>query len=379
MIIEEFYYANSKWSCDQFPDLDSENTLVFFFAATQYKDELKPIEDLAAHYSKSKIVGCSTAGEIYQNNVFDDSIAVVILKFEHTNLKLVHEHLTKEEDSKKTGESIKQKLMADDLRHILVLSIGHSVNGTELVEGLNEKNNKAISVSGGLAGDSTRFEQTWTYTKEHGLCTDRVAAIGFYGNNISVFCGSAGGWDTFGLERVITKSKKNVLYEIDGHAALPLYKEYLGEHADKLPASALLFPMAIRSPDNLSQRLVRTILGIDEKTQSLTFAGDMPEGWYAQLMTFTTSHLLEGAKAAGLQAISSSKISKELLCIAISCVGRKLVLGEGIDEELDAVLSILPPKTKQIGFYSYGEISPTSMKVCELHNQTMTITLIEEE
>jgi len=377
MQIESFYYVNSAWSCKQFPKLDSENTLVLFFADKKYMEHSTPIQQLAEFYPQAQIVGCSTAGEIYQDQVLEQSIVVAVIKFEHTQIKVVHEEINNENESYEAGAAIHQKLEANNLRHIFVLSLGHAVNGSDLVSGICEKGGCTAPISGGLAGDGTHFKETWTYSKQKGFSTNHIVAIGFYGKQVEFTCGSAGGWDTFGLEREITKSKDNILYEIDGMPALPFYKEYLGEHAKNLPSSALLFPMAIRKPDDTGEKIVRTILSIDEEKQSLIFAGNMPQGWYAQLMTFTTDRLLEGAKSAAKFAKTKNK-AEENLTIAISCVGRKLVLGEGTDEELEAVLSVLPKQTKQIGFYSYGEISPSNQNRCDLHNQTMTLTLIKE-
>lgn len=204
-----------------------------------------------------------------------------------------------------------------------------------------------------------------------------VSAVGFYGEKVKIRHGSKGGWDIFGHERKVTKAKDNQLFEIDGKPALDLYKNYLGELAAELPASALLFPLSIRLDQNDEKRVVRTILSIDEEKKSLTFAGDIPEGSLIQLMRANFDRLIDGAAEAALMTQEDSK--NDVLSIAISCVGRKLILGERADEELEAALDSLPPKTKQIGFYSYGEISPYATGHCDLHNQTMTLTTISEE
>jgi hypothetical protein len=193
--------------------------------------------------------------------------------------------------------------------------------------------------------------------------------------------GSRGGWDIFGPERLITRSENNVLYELDGRPALELYKKYLGDLAAQLPAAALRFPLAIRQNDATEKQIVRTILSIDEAKQAMIFAGDMPQGTYAQLMKANTERLIDGAAAAAESAgIDNGKIPPDapILSIAISCIGRRLVLGPRTDEELEAVLETLPPQTQQVGFYSYGEISPYATGTCDLHNQTMTLTLISE-
>jgi hypothetical protein len=232
-------------------------------------------------------------------------------------------------------------------------------------------------VTGGLAGDGARFERTWVI-KDGVPQSGFITAVGFYGDRLQVGHGSQGGWDKFGPERRITKSENNVLYELDGKPALELYKTYLGDQASGLPAAGLLFPLAIRSSAEDDRTLVRTLLAVDEEKQSMTFAGDMPEGSFAQLMKANFDQLVEGAEGAALKSKSTMGEGSAPLVIAISCVGRRLVLGERIEEETEATLEILPAGAKQIGYYSYGEISPYATGNCDLHNQTMTLTTLSE-
>ncbi len=238
---------------------------------------------------------------------------------------------------------------------------------------------KGVIVTGGLAGDGDRFQTTWTLQGQEPQ-TGYISAIGFYGKNIRVNHGSKGGWDIFGPERLITRSRGNVLYELDGKPALDLYKEYLGDRANGLPATALLFPLAIRSPSDNEKQLVRTILKVDEKEHSMIFAGDIPEGSHAQLMRANFDRLIEGASFAASKTSEGESGEKSRLAIAISCVGRRLILGERAEEETEATLETFPKGTQQVGFYSYGEISPyVKGQSCDLHNQTMTLTLISED
>lgn len=266
------------------------------------------------------------------------------------------------------------------LRGILVLSDGLKINGTELVKGLNKISRQDVVITGGLAGDGDKFKNTWVIY-EGGIYKDSVVALGLYGDAINIGFSSQGGWDIFGPERFITRSKHNVLYELDGQPALPLYKKYLGERAKGLPSAGLLFPLAIRKDQNNSAQVVRTILAIDEKEQSLTFAGDMPLGYRAQLMRANFDRLVASAGEAGEAVAKNIPLEKKnpVLSIAISCVGRRLLLGERTEEETEFVLESLPPETQQVGFYSYGELSPFSPGSCALHNQTMTLTTLYEE
>jgi len=170
-----------------------------------------------------------------------------------------------------------------------------------------------------------------------------------------------------------------VLYELDGHSALQLYKRYLGEHASGLPATGLLFPLSLRTNEGDSG-VVRTILSVSEIDQSLTFAGDVPVGSYARLMKANFDRLIDGAIGAARTSYQALGSSSPDLAILISCVGRKLVLKQRVEEEVEGVREILGERTVLAGFYSYGEISPfTPRASCELHNQTMTITTFSEQ
>lgn len=237
---------------------------------------------------------------------------------------------------------------------------------------------EGVTVTGGLSGDGERFEETLVFCDgppESGA----VAVLGLYGSRLKVGYGSLGGWDPFGPERLITRSKGNILYELDGKSALELYKRYLGDHAKGLPATGLLFPLSLRTKEG-EAGLVRTILSIDEEVQSMTFAGDVPEGAYARLMKANFDRLVDGAVGAAKVSYEAIGSSSPDLAILISCVGRKMVLRQRIEEEVEGVREVLGDRTILTGFYSYGEISPfTPGAKCALHNQTMTITTFSEK
>ena len=365
------------WSVTSRPRIDSRQTLVVVFGSTSLLDAPGPMNELLEEYGESVIVGCSTAGEIFGTQIFDESLSAAIAKFEHTNLRIASAPVRSADDSFKAGQVIAQRLMDSTLRGILVLSDGLSVNGSELVRGLNSTVLPSVVVTGGLAGDGNRFQRTWVL-QDRRPQSGWVTAVGFYGNHVRIGHGSKGGWDLFGPERRVTKSNENVLLELDGRPALQLYKEYLGDRAAGLPATGLLFPLALRADQSDSKSLVRTILAVSEEDQSLTFAGDIPEGSLVQLMKANFDRLVQGASEAATTTKLSADGESCTLAIAISCVGRRLVLGERTEEETEATREVLPKGTQQIGFYSYGEISPYATGACDLHNQTMTLTTLSE-
>jgi hypothetical protein len=371
------FRKGSGWSLS-FPPVDSERTLVVAFGWSGLREDHSAIDQLRKTYPTSHLIGCSTAGEINGINLHDDTVSVGVIQFSRTRLSSVSAPVRTPEDSLRAGSLIADQLAGPDLRGVFVLSDGLKVNGSQLVRGLAQSLPDNVVITGGLAGDGPRFARTWVL--RNGAPMDGfVTAVGFYGKHVRIGHGSRGGWDVFGPERLVTRSQGNILFELDGKPALPLYKNYLGERAAELPASALLFPLALRRDRQDQNSFVRTILSIDEKDQSMTFAGDIPQGHLAQLMRANFDRLIEGAAESALMTRTSCGSDKPCLSIAVSCVGRRLVLGERAEEELERTAEVLPAGSAQVGFYSYGEISPFVSGGCDLHNQTMTLTTITEE
>ncbi|MCC6781365.1 MAG: FIST C-terminal domain-containing protein [Planctomycetes bacterium] len=386
------YRPRRGWSAPFPTDADSDATLVVVFGAESFATAPAPILEVLAAFPRSHVIGCSTSGEIAGDCIHDGTLTVAIARFATATLVSASTAVNGSADSCAAGERIAEAMLGEAataaaLRAVFVVSDGLHVNGSELVRGLNGVLPPEIVVTGGLAGDGDRFRRTWVLNADRdaegrprGPRENLVAAIGLCGTGLRVGHGSRGGWDRFGPERVVTRSAGNVLYELDGKPALDLYRTYLGERAAGLPATALLFPLALRTDAADDKRLVRTILSIDETERSMTFAGDIPQGSRAQLMRANFERLIEGAGRAAEHArgIGAHGTQGDTLAIAISCVGRRLILGERAEEEVAAALEALPPAARQIGFYSYGEISPYATGACDLLNQTMTMTTLSE-
>jgi hypothetical protein len=350
--------------------------LVIGFGSRALLSVQKSFEDIKNKFPNAQIALCSSAGEIFGREVLDDSISLIAINFTYSTIATAEVHIGNFPSSYEAGKSLIQKLPQDNLKLAFILSDGGKVNGSELVKGMNSVKTNEVLITGGLASDGDKFEETIVGINNIPT-SGNVIAIGFYGDKLRLSHGSLGGWESFGLERTVTKSKDNILYEIDDKNALELYKTYLGKYADELPSSALLFPLSIKL-SNEQEPIVRTILSINEKDQSMTFAGDLPEGSQVRFMKANFDRLIDAAsEAAGTCLEMSAKNPK--LALLISCVGRKIILGNRIDEEVEAVSDIFGENTVLTGFYSYGEISPLKpLTNCELHNQTMTITCINE-
>ena len=378
MKVSQFQYSITEWSDHSLNGITTDHgaDLVLCFAAKNILKDKNTCLQLKKEFPGSEITFCSTAGEIYNDTVKDNTIVIIAIEFEKTTIHTAAIDIKDYDDSHAAGIGLVQLLPTEDLCYIMVFSDGSLVNGSELVKGLTAAAGSHVLISGGLAADGDQFKSTLV-----GLNTEisegKIIAVGFYGKDLIVTHGSQGGWDMFGLEKEITRSSANVLYEIDDQNALELYKKYLGPDANNLPGSALLFPLAVTFPGAQSP-VVRTILSIDETNECMTLAGDVPAGSKVRLMKANFDNLTDAASRAASNTISNQDLKPDF-SLLVSCVGRKLVLGSRIEEEVEAVCETIGTGIPVAGFYSYGEISPFNEGgSCQLHNQTMTITSFYE-
>ena len=358
---------------------DQQADLLLVFGDIAFFKHPGLADTLRERYPNAALIGCSTAGEISAKGVDDGRCVLTAVDLEKTTLQTASTPLPRMEDSQSVGEQLARQLPVDKLRAVLVYGPGLNINGSALVRGLSHVLGDDIPITGGLAGDGGAFAQTFTLGP-NGVSDQTVVAVGLYGDQLDFAHGSFGGWEPFGPARKVTRCEGNVLFELDGEPALEVYRRYLGDYAKDLPASGLLFPFAMLGKNRDENGLIRTILGIDSDAGSLTLAGEIdPEG-YLRLMHASTDRLVSGAEAAAeLLLKNQGAPSASALGILVSCVGRKLVMGERVEEEVEVVAERLGKQATLTGFYSYGEISPFVPEgACRLHNQTMTITRIQE-
>jgi len=358
----------------------SEADLVLYFGASDALGTDTWYQELRTMYPNAHIVGCSSGGQIQQAGFSETGIAAVAVRFSTTRVRVAIEPVVDSSRSRAYGAALGGRLSDKDLVGVFVLSDGLNVNGSEMVRGLLSAVGSGVSVSGGLAADGARFTQTRVGADAPPQPLT-IAAVGFYGSAIRFNCGSGGGWDTFGVPRRVTRSSGNELFELNGSPALDLYERYLGDESAGLPGTALLYPLKVWDPERPSHDLVRTVLAINRETRSMIFAGDVPQGSKAQLMRGEFMRLAAGAAEAANQAAArqSECGASGGLALLVSCIGRRLLMGQRIEDEIQAVREVLPNEISQLGFYSYGEIAPHSRSGdCDLHNQTMTITVISE-
>lgn len=352
--------------------------LILMFGSKEFICNKGVFDIIKNKYPYAYIIGCTTAGEIYKDQVNDDSLTVTVIHFEKSEIKFFTSEIEDMGKDYEKGLEIAKSIPTENLSHVFIITEGENINGSKIVEGLVDGLPEHAKITGGLSGNGNTFKETFVIANDYAK-QNQIAAVAFYGDKIRIGYGSVGGWDTFGIERFITKSKENIVYELDGRPILDLYNDYLGEYAKELPASGLLFPLNVRSADNV-YNYVRAVAGVDKKNKSLRFFGEVPQGYYARLMHANSNNLIHGAMKAAENSLKSINSKNGKIAILISCVARKVVLNQMIDEEIEAVRNIFGNDVTITGFYSYGEIAPSNKdRITEFHNQTMTITFIGED
>lgn len=352
--------------------------LVLVFGSVKRFGEAKLQSTLKERYPTAQIIGCSTSGEITASGVYDDSLQITAILWEKTVQRVTHTKMSGMQNSFETAAGLAKQLKADSLKAVLVYSDGLNVNGSELLEGFKSVLGE-IPIMGGMAGDGFNFSRTVQIFNET-IGDGLVIAVGLYGNHLVAATGVGRGWKPYGPPRKVTKSEKNIVLELDGKPALPLYNLYIGAHSAKdLPGSGLKFPFAIIEEGKRDIEKIRTLLAIDPKTNSLTFAGNVDEGETVRFCQSTHDRLVEGAGDAAHLVKDNTNMNQTGLAVCVSCVGRKGVMADLVADEVKLVQQILGNQTAITGFYSYGEFAPrpdTSDSV--LHNQTMTIGYLSE-
>lgn len=335
--------------------------------------------DVAARWPNARLVYCSAGGQIDGCDVLDTDVVVMGMGFEHATVRVFEHAGAGTIADVDLGRALGRDIATEPgVRHVLLFLDGLHINGAAFAKGIGDTLPAGVTVSGGLASDGAAFVKTGVGLD--GPPRERcVVAIALCGESLSIGTGSAGGWEPFGPERIITRSTSTTVYELDDERALDIYRRYLGALATELPGSALLFPLAL-TPTDGGPAVVRTILGIDDAEGSMRFAGDMPTGYRVRLMRATNDSLLDGAAQAAQDAMAGMGGVAASAMLCVSCIGRREVLRSRVEEEIEEVMQSATGAIVT-GYYSNGEIAPPAGRADRsalLHNQTMTVTAIGE-
>lgn len=190
---------------------------------------------------------------------------------------------------------------------------------------------------------------------------------------LKVSVGVAHGWTPVGKSAVVTRSKNDQVYEIDGEPVINFYRHYLGATSEP----AVAHPLALLDVDTGSHYL-RAPLVWDEAEGAATFFGSVPEGSTVQIAMASTEEILDGTRASVREALGGFPQDAQVEGALISaCAVRSFLLGTRTASEITHIKEGLGPNVPIAGFYAYGEIAPLGGSASpKFHNETCVTVLL---
>ncbi len=352
--------------------------LVFAFGRSGVLEAVAPA--LSKELPAARRIGCSAAFSVSSSGVETDACVVTGVRFDHVRIVEASASLAGKDSSFATGQRLAESLPKECLRAVLLLGQGVGIRGGAFLAGFNEVLGDGVPVTGGLASRHEGYYTTLVLN-DAGVAAETVVALGLYGERLRFGFGLHGGWTPFGAARKVTRCDGNILYELDGEPALDVYRRYLGDYAKDLPLVGQFFPFAMLDANHQEVGLIRSMLGIDVAAGALRFGDDIVPGSYLRMMHASTDRLVSGAEYAAEAAIRMLPGGGHGtgMVFMVSCVGRELVMGERVEEEIEGVHDVFGAGVPLAGFYSFGEISPPAPgDASKLHNQTVMIAYIDE-
>ena len=346
-----------------------------FCAPLKGMEEL--IRGVAEGAGTDQIIGCTTSGEISSEGLSVNSAVLAGIASDAIRFEMVaSQDLGK--DSQAAGRRL-ARAFSSPPKLLQIFSDGLTGNGCAILKGLAEVFGHGVPVNGGAAGDNGDFKQTFQFGAGR-IYSNALCGIGIYGD-LQVGTGVRSGWAPIGLSKQVTRARGKVVYELNGEPALNVFERFLGQHAQKLPAIGVEYPLGFIKPSaeagQEDEYLLRATMSVDRKERSITFAGEIPEGAMVNMTCGDRTSILEAADTAAAQAWTAMGDATPKIIFCYSCMARKIVLGRSTQEEINRIRDRFGPQVPMIGFYSYGEFCPVGpAAVSYLHNETITLSVL---
>jgi len=378
MILELCSYSRSDGWSGKFPTaLDSPQTLLLLFADAALLEKGQLQEEIGKAFPQAVLIGCSTISPIANGQIVYHGAVLAICQFEKSTLKTAMQSLQTPAESRQAGETVGKALYRPDLRQVLLFGDDQVLNANEFMNGLNSAAPQPVQISGGMASHPDFADGTRLLVLGRQVKSQAVGAVGIYGEMLHAAQVEDVGLMTHSKFYTITQAENRVIYEVDKRPALEIYREFLGVLAPHLEFMHV-FPVGFYAQPLAPLKVVRSVLGVDEKQKALIFASDLPAEKTIRFMVGLPTQFVDSAKRVASQVSEQMGQKQRLLALTVSCASREFALGDDVDKEPAAVYNHLPPNTTQIGFYAYGEIAWGGTGTCELHNHTINVTLLGE-
>ncbi len=336
--------------------------LIIVFSSVVFDQKIM-LQGIRSVTKETPLLGCSTAGEIITTGPSKNSVVVMAIATDGLEFHLGRGENIKQ-DATAAGKQLAQDLLSKTKagKVMMMMPDGLAGNGADIVRGIQEVLGANFLIAGGAAGDDFLFKETYEYYNGEVL---NGAVVGAMVSDEAKFgIGVRHGWQPIGAAKRVTKSKGNVLYELDGKPAIHIYEEYFGKEAEALRSEplarmAITYPLGLRIPHS-DEYLIRDPITVGEKGE-INCAAEVPEGSEIKLMMGSKEAAIAAATQAAEQCLTQVKTrggSKVTTAIIFNCIARDKVLGQDAKDEIAAIRKTLGDNVEFIGFYTYGEQAP---------------------
>ena len=334
-------------------------------------------KDLVAFFNEQKVdvFGSTTAGEIVDSEVMEQSTVIMLLNINKEQYKIFTEESA---DTYKVSNDMAvfaKKTFANP--SIIVVSAGLTIDAEQIIKGVHDVD-ATLPLFGGLAGDDLTMKASYVFSNNYESSNGIIALI-IDNDKINVQGIATSGWDNIGIEKTITNSAGNVVYTIDDEPAVDVFVNYF-QFTDSVDDTAQIiaqnfaqYPLQLKKENG--NVVLRAPLMVDIESRALIFAGGIPQGSKVKFSVPPGFDLIEKTT----ERISEIKthIPEADAMIMFSCKARHMALGPMTGDEADKIRGIW--NKPLIGFFTYGEIGSAKDNSCEFHNETCSMVVLKEK
>ena len=350
-------------------------TLAIVFSSVNH--ELKNISTLFQDLNID-VVGCSTAGEIVDASLSEESIAALLLNLDPSNYQIKFEAYNDGNVYQSALNLGRFAVECFENPGLIIMSGGLTIDAEQLVEGIRDGVGRTVPIYGGLAGDDLNMQKTFAFN--HQIVSDQgISALIIDTTKVSVTGRAISGWEPVGGENIITKAKGNVVYQINGENAYEVFIRYFGftenpstDKIDQLITLQTNYPFQFIREEGYT--VLRSPMVVSKEDGTITLTASVKEG---DKFRFSYSPGFEVIE----QTIDDFKefrgrTPEADALILFSCKGRHGAFGPMLKDEIKGIYEQW--KKPLIGFLSYGEIGDIGKGECEFHNETCSLVLLKE-
>jgi hypothetical protein len=316
-----------------------------------------------------EVFGAGSAGEMLNDEVREGSIAVLLLEVSREAYRS-HMFDGKDKTFNELGKSIAEwGKTAFEEPAFMVAVAGFLADGDQIINGIIQTMGRQVPLFGGLAGNEHLSEESLVFNSSH-VISDGACALVFNQAVIDLQGVAVSGWKGIGTTKTITKSRENIVFEIDNEPVLDIYKKYLGLDDD--PLVLVEYPLLVMRDDE--SYVIRGAGAINEDG-SMAYTGTIQEGAKVRFS------MPPGLEIVDYSIEQISKVIKQDAgpdaVVLFSCKARHLALGPLIEDELSAIRELWNAPT--VGSFTCGEIGPHPNGQCDFHGTALVPVLIREK